>query len=111
MQDPYNANMDKLQVTQNKLARVLENVTMMDRTPTVTLLSNQKMLSVNQIAAQIKLTEIWKATNIPKFPIKICKQETPTNSRTTRGVTNGRLIEVGTSNLIVNSYIGDATRL
>ena len=58
MQDPYNANMDKLQVTQNKLARVLENVTMMDRTPTVTLLSNQKMLSVNQIAAQIKLTEI-----------------------------------------------------
>ena len=39
------------------------------------------------------------------------KQQTPIDSRTTRGVTNGRLAEEGSSNLIVNSYIGDATRL
>ena len=83
----------------------------MDRTHIATLLNNQKMLSVNQTAAQIKLTELWKANNIPKYPIKIQKQRTPTDSRTTRGVTNGRLVEEGSSHLIVNSYIGDATRL
>ena len=69
------------------------------------------MLSVNQVAAQIKLTEIWKAINVPKFPIKVMKQETPIDSRTTRGVTNGKLIEEGSSTLIINSCIGDATRL
>lgn len=110
-QDPYNANMEKLQVSQNKLTRVLENVTILDRIPTATLLNKQKMLSVNQIAAQIKLTELWKACNIPKFPIKITRQSTPPESRQTRGVTKGRLLEPGTSNLSVNSFIGDATRL
>ena len=110
-QDPTNGNMDKLQITQNKLARVLENVTLKDRTPTATLLNNQQMLSVNQVAAQIKLTELWKAINVPKFPIKVKKQETPTYSRTTRGVTNGKIIEEGSSTLIINSCIGDATRL
>ena len=30
VQDPFNANMEKLQVTQNKLARVLENVNLKD---------------------------------------------------------------------------------
>ena len=56
--DPTNGNMDKLQITQNKLARVLENVMLKDRTSTATLLNNQQMLSVNQVAAQIKLSEI-----------------------------------------------------
>ena len=110
-QDPSNANMDKLQVTHNKMLRVLENVTLKDRTATETLLTNQQMLSVNQTAAQIKLTEMWKAINVPKFPIKVNKQQTPNDSRTTRGVTNGRIIEEGSSNLVTNSFIGDATRL
>ena len=69
--DPTNENMDKLQITQNKLARVLENVTLKDRTSTATLLNNQQMLSVNQVAAQIKLTEIWKAINVPRDPNRI----------------------------------------
>ena len=84
---------------------------MKDRTSTVSLLNSQQMMSVNQISAQIKLTEVWKALNIPKFPIKVSKQQTPTDSRITRGVTNGKIIEEGSSNLIVNSFIGDATRL
>ena len=86
-QDPTNANMDKLQITQNKMARVLENVTLKDKTPTSTLLKNQNMLSVNQISAQIKLTEIWKAINITNFPIKVTKQTSQEDARITRGVT------------------------
>ncbi len=33
------------------------------------------MLSVNQIAAQIKLTEMWKAFNDPQYPIKMKTRE------------------------------------
>ena len=110
-QDPTNANMDKLQITQNKMARVLENVTLKDKTPTSMLLKNQNMLSVNQISAQIKLTEIWKAINITNFPIKVTKQTSQEDARITRGVTQEKLVEEGSSNLIMNSFKGDAIRL
>jgi hypothetical protein len=40
------------------------------------LLEEQNMLSVNQMAAQIKLTEMWKASNDPQYPIKM---KTPDN--------------------------------
>ena len=111
MLDPINPNMNKLQVAQNKLARVLDNVKLTDRRPIKTLLENQKMLSVNQTAAQIKLTEIWKAINIVRFPIKIKKQSTIKDARITRGVTFEKLVEEGSSILTSNSCIGDATKL
>ena len=110
-QDPKNSNMEKLQVAQNKLARVLENVKVSDRTPIKTLPEKQKMLSVNQIAAQIKLTEIWKALNIERFPIKVKKLSTTNDARITRGVTFEKLVIEGNSNRIENSFIGDGTRL
>ena len=111
LQDQLNPNIEKLQVAQNKLARVLENVNLSDKMPTKTLLANQKMLSVNQTAAQIKLSEVWKAINIKGFPIKVKKQMTTQDSRITRGVTFGKLIEEGSSKLTINSFVGDAIRL
>ena len=41
---------------------------------TVTIANNIKMLSVNQINAQIKLTEMWKASNMKNYPIKLEKK-------------------------------------
>ena len=66
------------------------------------------MQSVNQISAQIKLTEIWKAVSQPKYPIKVTKQSTTPNARTTRGVTSGKLMETGSSNQSLNSFLGNA---
>ena len=71
--DSTNVHMAKLQVAQNNLVRVLGNVSRAENLPIKTLLSNQQMLSVNQISAQIKLTEIWKAINQSKYPIKVTK--------------------------------------
>ena len=110
-QDPINSNMDKLQIAQNKLARVLENVKLSDRVPVKTLLEKHNLLSVNQTSAQIKLTEIWKAINMASYPIKIVKQSTIKDARTTRGVTFEKLVEQGLSSLTFNSCIGDATKL
>ena len=42
------------------------------------------MLSVNQIAAQIKLTEMCKASNDPQNPIKMKTRERQENSMETR---------------------------
>jgi hypothetical protein len=63
------------QRSQNKMLRILDGALVSERKSTKTLLDNQNMLSVNQIAAQIKLTEMWKASNDPqkkdkKMPLK-----------------------------------------
>jgi len=59
------------QRAQNKMLRVLDGSQIVDQKSTKRLLEEQNMLSVNQMAAQIKLTEMWKATNDPQYPIKM----------------------------------------
>ena len=55
------------------------------------------MLSINQINGQMKVMKIWKALNIPDYPLKIIQQSTKTNMISTRACTNGKLIEYGKS--------------
>ncbi len=55
------------QRSQNKMLRILDGALVSERKSTKTPLDNQNMLSVNQIAAQIKLTEMWKASNDPQY--------------------------------------------
>ena len=50
-----------IQKTQNKLTRFLNNAKISDKISTKTLLKNINGLSVNQLNAQIKLTELWKS--------------------------------------------------
>ena len=109
--DPTNGLMSKLQVSQNKMLRVLENVVFKDGVHIKTLLENQKLLSVNQLAGQIKLLEMWKANNIEDYAIKVQKLEAAPNGRQSRGVSSGKVVEQGKSSLAINSCIGDGTRL
>ena len=48
----------EVQKAQNKLLRMLERKRISDKTPVREMLDNQKMLSVNQLAAHIKLVEM-----------------------------------------------------
>jgi hypothetical protein len=68
----------------------------------------QYMLSVNQIAAQIKLTEMWKASNDPQYPIKMKTRERQENAMETRSVTRGDLTEAGRSIRAKKSIMCDA---
>ena len=65
------------------------------------------MLSVNQLQAQIKLTEMWKASNVTNYPLIIGKRDLGSESRITRSVTMENLNEPKT----LHSFIGDAMRL
>ena len=53
---PKSLYMTMAQRSQNKMLRILDGALVSDRKSTKALLDNQKMLAVNQIAAQIKLT-------------------------------------------------------
>ena len=42
-----------------------------ERRPTELLLKNTGLLSVNQLAASIKLSEVWKSINLVNYPIQL----------------------------------------
>ena len=88
----------------------MENKRVTDKIPVKTMLENQKMMSVNQTAAQIKLLEMWKAKNTEDYPLKIQFQTTAREGTTTWGDSSGKAIEVGKTNAAKKSFIGDATR-
>ncbi len=100
-----------VQRLQNKILRILDGALVSDRKSTKTLLDNQNMLSVNQIAAQIKLTEMWKASNDPQYPIKMKTRERQENAMKTRSVTRGGLTEVGRSTRAKKSFMCDAAKV
>ncbi len=69
------------------MLRILDGALVSERKSTKTLLDNQNMLSDNQVAAQIKLTEMWKASNDPQYPIKMKTKERQENAVETRSLT------------------------
>ena len=93
------------------MLRILDGALVSDRKSTKTLLDNQNMLSVNQIAAQIKLTEMWKASNDPQYPIKMKTRERQENAMETRSVTRGDLTEIGRSTRAKKSFSCDAAKV
>ena len=53
------------------MLRLLENSSIRDRISTNEHLQKIGLLSVNQLAASIKLAEAWKSINISEYPIQL----------------------------------------
>ena len=105
------SDLNALQKTQNRLIRLLSGTKLSNKISTGSLLKNLKMLSVNQLNAQIKLTEIWKAVNNENHPISVKKSTLIQGERELRSKFDGKLIESGFSNLAKDSFLSDAIRL
>ena len=75
------------------------------------MLRKHEMLSVNQLNAQIKLTEMWKALNKANYPLKINKQGIKLDTTNTRANTQDRLIEIGKQTLTTKTCVSDAITL
>ena len=70
-EDPSNSLLDAVQVAQNKMLRMLDRVSLREHVTSLSLLKKYNLPSVNQLAAQIKLTECWKIDNIKHYPLKL----------------------------------------
>ena len=60
--------------------------------PTKELLANLNMLSVNQVNAQVKLTEFWKSLKVDNYPIHCQKLNYKPEARGTRASNRGDLV-------------------
>ena len=94
-----------LQKAQNKLVRFLNKTRISDKVSTSSMLKKLNMCSVNQLNAKIKLTEMWKSVNIPNYNLEIKKKELETGMRSSRSITNGKLIEEGKSERATYKFI------
>ena len=109
-EDTQSDELLSIQKIQNKLARFLNNVNKMDHQSTESLLEKSKMLSVNRLNAQIKITEVWKALHCDP------KQNAYKNSipkinpeeRALRSHSKGILQIKGHSNEARNSFLNDS---
>ena len=106
-EDTLTKEFENLQKAQNNLLRTLECVKIKDRRSVSKMLSSQNRLSVNQLQAQVKLTEMRKANNVKGYPLNIEKIKHAPNSSVTRSVTAENFKEPKTT----LTFIGDATRL
>ena len=75
------------------------------------ILTKNGMLSVNQTVAQIKLTELWKATHTDNNPLKFTRIAPAENGRNSRAVTNKKLYQSKGSTLTMDSFVYDATKM
>ena len=111
-EDPKNGLLSKLQVTQNRMARFLNNSKISDKISNKEIFRKNNLLSVNQLNCQIKLTEVWKSVNNPNYPIQWdVKKILNDDSRVTRSTNNVTIKEIRHSSLSSTTFINDAARL
>ena len=67
-------------------------------------------LSVNQLNANIKLCDIWKAVNVEDYPTKVTQMSPNINSSQTRSISFGKLKEKGKTSITQATLINDAIR-
>ena len=109
-EDPKTADLRSIQVTFNKMARLISNSTIRDRQDMKLLFQELGWLSFNQMNAQVKILEAWKMVTIPNYPNKFELKTVEPNGRTTRSISNEVVIEPGGSNLGTATFISDAAR-
>ena len=65
------ASLKSLQLTQNRMLRGINWSKISDQIGVKSMLTKFGLLSVNQLAAQIKLVEVWKSINVPGYPLSL----------------------------------------
>ena len=93
------------------MVRLLNRVQIVDKIRTKTLMTNVNMLSVNQMNAQIKITDVWKAIHDVNRPLKIEKVSHDASTCVTRSVVNGDLREFGKLTLVQSTFLSDASHV
>ena len=101
-----------LQLSQNRLLRLLNKTRVSDRVSVGSMLEKFQLLSVNQLAAEIKIIEVWKSIHVKGCPISM-EPYNPNICSTQNLREKPNRIFYDTSRLMVsrNSFNIDAARL
>ena len=83
----------------------------MDHINNKVIYKETNLLSVNQINAQIKLTEVWKSLNIDSYPIQWTKRNEVIKRAGLKSTNKPDSMIYGSSQIQSQSIINDAARV
>ena len=111
--EPKTECMKDLQLTQNRLLRALNNSLVKDKISTKSLLEKYDLLSVNQLAAQIKFLEVWKSVYVEGYSIELepYNKERPLKNHDLRTQRNMVFNDSARLKIANQSFSIDAARL
>ena len=109
--DPTDGLLEGLQIGQNRLARFLHGSTLSDRINNHKIYKEVNILSVNQLNAQTKLLEVWKASQDPKYPTQWERRSEIQKRSGLKSSNKPDLITNGTSRTQTNTFYNDAANL
>ena len=96
-----------LQIAQNKLLRLLTGTVLTDKKSISSMLYQLGIGSVNQMIAEARLLETWKATHLQGAPLSNILVKKPIGpSSTTRSISGGDLCTQGAPNSFSNLASG-----
>ena len=104
-------NMKVAQLAQNKMLRLMDGKAIKDRIRISDLLKKAELLSVNQLAAEIKLTEAWKTVNKPNYPTSLLKTRESNSTRELRPGTRRQFEDKPRLGVSKMSFVFDAAKL
>ena len=81
--DKKSSAMKALQLTQNRMLRAINGTKIKNKITIQSMLTKFKLLSVNQLSAQIKLIETWKSVHVEGNPLKLDPYLNPKRNLTT----------------------------
>ena len=92
---------------------MLNNTQIKDKVSTKEMLDKFELLSVNQLAAQIKLLEAWKSVHIPGYAIVLepYSKERPNNTHDLRNQTKRVFNDSAKLKIAAQSFSVDAAKL
>ena len=90
------------------VARILNGVKLSDKLRSRVLIAKLNFLSVNQLNAQTKLLEMWKATNIKDYPIKVPQVSRSDETAVTRSSDSMLITESGITGLSQITFLNYA---
>ena len=65
---------------------------------------------MNQLNAQIKISEAWKASTMPGYPLKNTKVKNAEDCVATRAILKGNVQEFGRSDLVQATFLSDTSK-
>ena len=83
----------------------------MDKIPTYQIHKELNMQTVNQINAQIKLLDVWKAQQYERHPTSYPRRNDANLEQRTRAAVANNLLEAHGGKIITSTCINDAAKL
>ena len=95
------------------MARFLNGTNLLDRINTEVVFKNTNLLSINQLNAQIKLSEVWKSLNLQNYPTQweLVTNNEEFSARNLRSADKSLLKTVGRSKIAESTFINDAAKI